>query len=609
MKNIFALFLLLTLNTFASAQYMVVGKDTISLADFKKENLASLQNSGVQSTIKSTQDFYLLQQFAEEKMADTTKVFRQRLTDKARELQEKLFLPAAVTDPLLQQFVTDSKTEKKVLIFLKEISADDKTDYKAVYNDVISGKVKMEMAMLKYMDKDAKAFYIKPGSMDSEMYNEVKKLQKNGFTKLYQTSKIIAFAQLLDSRPSLGYLIFGTISYPNDQNAAKMKTDIYAALKSGKKFAEVAKLYGSTELEKNDGGLVIGSPTLPDEVYAALKNKKAGEYTEPILVDNKYFVFNIYSLSPYDLTAESRSFYKTEMMKSLYGELAQKNLIDYLKTQSMYSETATYKNALKSFAALKAEKNGKAVLYTMDGQKLTVDELRKLLDEKVKDAEKLNAEDWKELLGLINSQFVYNSYVQNFPNRADVQPELIATKRNLYSEFIFGNYLKTEIQNHPEWLTKYYNENKSKFMWESRADGRVAILNDESLAKDITKEIENPKNWEALQKQYNGKKNAQNQDLINFESGEMSETAEVFTKYKVPFKKGIYSTKMGTKTLVIAVDDIIAPTQMTQKEAEEYIKDGVSEEQLNALISSQRAKTQITVQPEFTKDLEKNFKK
>ncbi|WP_417430326.1 peptidylprolyl isomerase [Halpernia sp.] len=609
MKKLSAFLLLVFVNTFCFAQFMIIGKDSISLADFKKDNLYGLQNSGVEKTIKTTQDFYLLQQFAKEKKADTLSSFKNSMADRERELREKLFLPTAVTEPLLNEFITDNKTEKKVLVFIKELTPEDKTDYNTIYNDVKSGKITIEEAIKEYMKKPAKAFYVKPGTMDNEMYSEIKNLPKNGFTKLYQTSKVVAFAELLDSRPSLGYLIFGTISFPNDANAEKMKADILTALKSGKKFPEVAKLYGSSDSEKNNGGLVMGSPTLPDEVYAALKDKKAGEYSDAVLVADKYFIFNIYSLTPYILDAKNKEFFKAEMMKSSYADLVQKNLIEYLKKQPTYKEKAEYKNVQKSYANLMAEKKPATILYSYNNHNLSVDDLKKLLNEKVKDADKLKPEEWKDLLNIINSQFIYNSYAKDFNNRKDVKPELESAKRNLYSEFIFSNWLKSEIKSHPEWLTEYYNKNKSKYIWESRAEGRVAIFNDENLAKTISKEIADAKNWDTLKKKYEGKKNDKNQDLINFENGEMSKTAEVFTKYKVPFEKGVFTTKMGPKTLVIAIDEILPPSQMSEKDAEEYLKDNVTEEQLNSIIATQRAKTKIVVQPEFLKDLEKNFKK
>lgn len=609
MKKLSVFLLLIFVNTFCFAQFMIVGKDSISLANFKKDNLYGLQNIGVEKTLKATQDFYLLQQFAQEKKADTTAAFKSAMQNKEGELRSKLFLPAAVTDPILSQYVADNRTERKVLIFLKELKPDDKTDYKMVYDSVKSGKMTMEDAMKKYMDKTGKAFYVKPGSMDNDMYAEIKTLPKNGFTKLYKTPQIVAFAQLLDNRPSLGYIIFGTISYPNDANASKKKAEIYDALKSGKKFAEVAKLYGSSDAEKNNSGLVVGSPTLPDAVYDALKNKKEGEYSDPILVGDQFFVFNIYALTPYELDAKNKEFFKSEMMKSQYGELVQKELIDYLKKQPNYKEAPEFKNIQKSYATLLADKKGLESLFSYNNHKMSVDDLKKLIADKVKDVEKLTPEEWKNLLNIINSQFVYNSYAQDFYSRKDVKPELDAEKRNLYSEFIFSNWLKNDVKNHPEKLTAYYNAHKDKYMWESRAEGRVAIFDDETLAPKIMAEIADSKNWDALQKKYEAKKDAKKQDIVNFQSGDMSETAEVFTKYKVPFKKGVFTTKMGTKTLVIAIDGILPPSQMTEKEAEEYLKDAVTEEQLSKILADQRAKTKIVVQPEFLKDLEKNFKK
>ena len=146
-------------------------------------------------------------------------------------------------------------------------------------------------------------------------------------------------------------------------------------------------------------------------------------------------------------------------------------------------------------------------------------------------------------------------------------------------------------------------------MWGNRADGRVAIIADEKLTKEIEKEIKNPKNWESLKSKYYGKLNDKKQILVNFEKGEMSEDADVFTKYKVPFKTGVHQTKMEERTLVIAIDQILPPSQMTQEEAAELLKDAVNEERLKAVIAEQKAKTKIVIEPEFRKDLEKNFKK
>ena len=97
-------------------------------------------------------------------------------------------------------------------------------------------------------------------------------------------------------------------------------------------------------------------------------------------------------------------------------------------------------------------------------------------------------------------------------------------------------------------------------------------------------------------------------DRVHFEKGEMSEDADVFTKYKVPFTPGVHQTNMEERSLVIAIDKILPPTQMTQAEAADLLKDAVTEQRLQEIIAEQKAKTKNVVQPDFRKDLEKNFK-
>ena len=126
---------------------------------------------------------------------------------------------------------------------------------------------------------------------------------------------------------------------------------------------------------------------------------------------------------------------------------------------------------------------------------------------------------------------------------------------------------------------------------------------------EIETAIKDSKNWESLKAKYYGKLNDKKQILVHFEKGEMSEDADVFTKYKVPFKTGVHQTKMEERSLVIAIDKILPPTQMTIAEAADLLKDAVTEQKLQEIIAEQKAKTKIVVQPEFKNDLEKNFKK
>ena len=592
-----------------SAQYMIIGKDSISLADFKKEYQYGLQNTGIEKTINTTQDFVLLQQFAQEKKADTTASFREKMSEKEDGLRTKYFYPTNVIDPVLNAYLKDNQTEKEVLIFMVQKSADDKNDYQQIYNEVKSGKITMEEAITKYTKGSAKAVYIKPGSIDNGLYAELKVLPNNSYTKFVNNSGFVAFGKVLNSRPSLGYVIFGTISYPKDANSETMKAKIYTDLKAGKSFQEVAKLYGANDHEKQNGGVVMGSPTLPNDVYDLFKGKKEGYFTpEPLLFGENYFVFNIYNVEPYSLTDKNREFFLREMNSSLYTEILQDKMIAYLKADPSYKELPEFANVKKSFQNFNSAKEN-SVLYQYKNHKTTIGDLKKIIGDKKEEAEKLSPALWSDAISGVNSQDLLRFYSQDFTAQPAIKKELNEFKKGLYSDYIFSKYLTEEVVKHPEWTTDYYNKNKAKFLWGNRADGRVAIIADEKLNTEIETAIKDSKNWESLKAKYYGKLNDKKQILVHFEKGEMSEDADVFTKYKVPFKTGVHQTKMEERSLVIAIDKILPPTQMTIAEAADLLKDAVTEQKLQEIIAEQKAKTKIVVQPEFKNDLEKNFKK
>lgn len=609
MRKIFGVAMMLALGGALSAQYMIVGKDSISLQQFKKDNAYGLENTGVENTINTTTNFYLFQQFAADKKADTLTYFREKMADKEGELRGKYFFPTQIIDPVLNAYVKDNQTEKEVQVFILEKTPGDTIDYLQVYNDVKSGKMTMEDAISKYTKSNPKPLYLKPGSLDNQMYSAIKNLPNNTMTQFFDTPSYVGFAKVLNSRPSLGYMVFGTISFPKDENAATVKENIYKDLKAGKTFQEVAKLYGANEHEKDNGGVIMGSPTLPDEVYELFKGQKAGYYTpEPLLFVDKYFVFNIYNVEPYVLTEKNRAFFLREMNNSLYAETLQDNMTAYLKTDPSYKEFPAFNQVKKSYANLIAAKDSE-VLFQYKGEKVTAGFIKEMIGDKKEDAAKLTPAVWAEAIQNINGQELLRIYSKNFTKLKNVKEEMEAFKKSLYSDYIFSKYLTEEMAKHPEWLTEQYNQNKAKYFWGERAEGRVAIIDDPKLTKEIAKDIKDAKNWETLKAKFAGKLNAKKQVLVQFEKGEMSKEADVFTKYNVPFKTGVHETKMGDKTLVIAVDKLLPPSQMTQEEATEELKDAVNEKKLNEIIALQKAKTKIVIQPEFLKDLEKNFKK
>lgn len=589
------------------SQYLIIGKDSVSVQKFREENKYGLETAGINSSIKTYTDFKVLQQFAIDKKADTLSYFKAKMAEKNQQLREESFYPKPILQSALNEYLSANLVENKIQVFYVQKTENDTNDYKKIYEEVKNGTLKIEDAILKYSKLKAEPFFVKAGTVDIELEKELQSLQSGNYTKLINTPTLAAFAKLVERRPSLGYIIFGTISYPKS-DAEKMKTQIFEALKSGKKFEEVAKLYGSTDTEKNNAGIVMGSPVLPDEVYAAFKSKKEGEYTEPVLLGDKYFVFNIYSLIPYQNSEKHNKMFVKEMMSSQYSDVAYDKLVNSIVKSSKYKETPDFEKVKKSYQDFLNFKNDKAVLYQFGKTNFTFESLKKVIAENFKNADKLPADQWKYFVESKRNSDVFAAYSKDFSELPEIKSEMNKLKQNLLADYIFSYYIENELKK-PEILDEYYQKHKDKYVLESRADGRVAILTDLSVEKDITKEIENPKNWENLNKKYYGKLDGTQQLQVHFEEGEMSENADVFKIYKVPFQKGVHKVKMDKRLLIIAIDEILPPSQMSRQDAEQQLKTEVTEEILTKTIQEQRNKTKITLEPAFMADLEKNFKK
>ena len=611
MKKIFFPVLLAVATQNLFSQYLIVGKDSISVKDYIRDNKYGLENSGTEKSVNATIDFLLLQQLAKEKKADTLNFFVNTVNQRLSEIREQKFYPKSVIDPLLTDFVASNQKEVQVLLFIKEKNADDKTDYKSLYNQVKTGKMTMEDFLAKNANPEAsKAFYVKPGMLDYELYQQVKNTPVNSYTSFIDKGNVVGFAKVVNTRPSLGYMIFGTLAIPKDDNYEATKSKIYKELESGKKFQAVVKDFGASEEEKNSGGAVMGSPILPDEVYNALKGQTKDFYTkEPILFNDKYYIFNIYSIEPYTLTDANRRFFQKELLATSYGDEAAKRLVRWLKTQEKFVETADFAEIKKSYQSYLNVKNPKAVLFSYGANKVTYEDLKKAIDSQYKNLEQIPTTQWSDLLNFQADQYIIGVYAKNFQNLPDVKPELNELKKNLFSEYIFSEYLKDELKNNPQLFTDYYNENKSKFIWEKRAESRAVVISNPALVKEIEKEVKDPKKWDALKEKYKNKVNDKNQVLVHFEQGKIQESADIFKKYNVPFKKGVFLTKIADRDVVVAIDDLLPEQQMTLEESKEDMNDAVTEKLLQKTIAAQRAKTKVEIQPAFMAELNKNFKK
>ncbi|SKB73314.1 peptidyl-prolyl cis-trans isomerase SurA [Soonwooa buanensis] len=607
-KSLFVLAALATHAVFG--QSLVVGDQSITLKDFKEKYKYGLENTGVDATINSTVEFMLLQQLAKEKKADTITSFRNAVGMRVRDLKETKLIPSAILDPIVANYVKANQNEYRILVFNVIKEEGDTNNYDQIYKDVKAGTTKMEDAILTYVKNPVPATFVKAGTLDNELFGEIEKTPVGSYTKLFSANGSVVFAKVLDKRPSLGYITFGTISYPNDFNTDESKAKIYSALKSGKKFEDVTKELGSTDHERKAGGLVFGSPILPDEVYAQFKGKTKGYYTtEPVKIDNKYFIFNIYNIEPYQLTADNKEFFIREVKNSTYANQVTDEVLKSIMVAPNYKEYADLATIKKSYADFKAFKNQSAPLFQYKTKTEKYSDLKNFIEKNYKDLDKITPKEWSALIDYHIDNSVYSAFAEEFTERPEIKKELDDLRQNLYSQWIFDDYLKAEINKDVAKQKAYYESHKDQYKWEKSAKSRVAIISDSKLVSEVKKEMSDTKKWEALKAKYDKKLSDKNKILVSFEEGKVPATAEVFTEYKVPYEQGIHQTKVKDREVIVAVDELLPEETMTFEEAQDTVKDAMTEAMLQETLANQKKKVKVEIQPGFVEDLKKTFKK
>ena len=610
-KSLIAVFALTA--QFGFAQNIIVGQDKMPVSTFAKEYEVGLKNQGINETIDSYVNFKMAQNIAKAMKVDTTQYFRANVANRLNELKKSNYYPKELEDQFLNDYLAASQKESQVQVFYVKKTADDKTDYQKIYNDVKKGSLSMDNAIKDDAKGDPKPIYIKIGTLDWDLDKEVQKLPIGGISKLVDTSEYTAFVKKVAERPSMGYVIFGTVSYANDDQAAKKKEEIYAALAAKQPFQEITHKYGSNKNETDNGGAVMGSPALPDDVYAQMKTLKDGEYTKtPILQDNKYYIFYVYSRRPYSATTpENKEFFFADMMNSQYGNQFFDAFIQRLKKSPSYKETPFYTKAKTSYAEYAKLANDKDVLFSYAGKNFSVGDVKEQIKDHLSEASKMDDAQWGNLVTLMNNSFLMRGYNTEFESRPDVKAKVDEVAKNLYSNYFYTDYIRKQVDQHPEWMTSYYNAHKDKYKKEAAAKGRVIIPQSEADVEKFKKLIVNPADWSKLQTEYASKVDAKGEPVAKFNDGEMVESAEVFQKYKVPFKTGVYTAKIGGRTLIIANDEILPGGLYTEKEALEYddLKDDVTSDYIKKVLAEERAKVKVVIEPGFVSTLEKNFKK
>jgi peptidyl-prolyl cis-trans isomerase SurA len=275
----------------------------------------------------------------------------------------------------------------------------------------------------------------------------------------------------------------------------------YKLLKSDSDFGDVAKLYSADKSTSGKGGVLpwFGVNRLLPEFVATIQNlKEKGDYSEPFQTNYGWHIIKLIEQKPVASFEEEKDEISQRVIKSDRNSVIQDAFL--AKTKSKYG-------------------------FTQNTAALT--ELAKMVTDSIFDA------SWKvsQAAGLTNNlfaigtqQYTQADFAQNLAatqhrgNRGDIMAYVQQQYTVFVNEAIMkyaDNQLETEkpdfkaliseyhdgillfdLTDKKVWtkavkdsvgLEKYYQENKTRYMWEPRLDASVITIKDQTILKSLQK--------------------------------------------------------------------------------------------------------------------------
>jgi peptidyl-prolyl cis-trans isomerase SurA len=368
---------------------------------------------------------------------------------------------------------------------------------------------------------------------------------------------------------------------------AKARIDsVLVMLKKGEKFESLVEKYSEDKFSKNTQGTLASfgvGQMVPDFEDAAFGLKNPGDMTEPVRTEFGYHIIRLIKRTPVrpfdtiktELTRKVEKDGRIEIARRLYTEKI-KQKVNFKEDVSALEEliAAIPDTNLRngSFNASDYKRYNKRI-FEMTGVTFSQSDFANYIEQYTKG----------KIYG--QKESTLRSLYKNYTDKAiyDFQENKLIDEneeyRNLLTEYRDGIML-FELTDKTVWskasvdttgLQQFYEKNKEKYMWQPAIKGVVYKSVDETYAKKLVKELNNPNNKtpDEVSKAVNGDGS---QGFVTFESGKYEKsrfpagTKLVAGKYAPYFKN-----KDESYTLVDVKEVFDTPTQKTLSEAKGYV--------------------------------------
>ncbi len=316
--------------------------------------------------------------------------------------------------------------------------------------------------------------------------------------------------KVYDKRKSRGEIIVSHIMVkfpknPSDQDKANAKTkvdEIYAKVKSGADFKELAIQFSDDKQSSDRGGVLPAFkggkwPKEFEEAAFGLNNN--GDYSAPVLTNYGWHIIKRIDLKSVPEFNDVKNDLKNRVNRDSRSQMGRVALIEKVKKDNGFKENlknrdefakvldTTYLKA--TWKADRASKLGNKEIFNLGGKSYTQNDFAKFLETQMTFR---SSTDVFELMKVIYKTWIDEKVIEFEDSQLDKKYVDFA---NLYREYRDG-ILLFDLTDQKVWskavkdtsgLRTFYEKNKNNYLWNERADVTIYKCLNEKISKEVRK--------------------------------------------------------------------------------------------------------------------------
>jgi peptidyl-prolyl cis-trans isomerase SurA len=494
---------------------ITIGDTKVSKGEFERIYLKNNNNLYNETDKKSPEeylnlfiDFKLKVIEAEHLKMDTSSVFKTELAG----YREELAAPYLTDVKYNQQMITDlyERTTKEVnashiLLMVPKGSTTEKEEeilkrIVEIRNEIIAGKDFDEAAVEYSEDPSAKTNKGNLGYFTA--FQMVVPFEDAAFTTpVGEVSQPVRSAfgyhllKVYDIRENQGELLVAHImkmfpqeATPEIKSSLKIQIDsIYAELKNGADFAELAKTKSDDKRSAQQGGEMpwfSSGRMIPEFAIPAFAIKNNGDYTEPIETAFGYHIIKKLNSRPVPTFEASKANLENRIKQDPERSITSKQVfIDKLKTEYNYSENAEGKAKLQNKNSNDSLEYNNFELFRIDNKSYTIEKFRSFL-------KNTNVEPGL-YLDYFNNWVEYEITAWENSKLEEKYPDFRYLFQEYHDGILLFNISEEKIWNFAAkdtlGLEEFYKKNSNKYLWEERFKGMIVTCNDIETREEADK--------------------------------------------------------------------------------------------------------------------------